>query len=407
MRISRIDAMIMAQENIKEVSGSELERIQLQKLNVLLAREKERGGFYRGLPGRLESLAQLSSLPFTTAEELSAHSASMLMISQAGVERVISDSTSGTTGIAKRVFYTPGDCENTVQLYAAGIGEMAAPGSSVLICMPLSGPRGLTDLISEAVSRLGAKPVAAGSCRSYDEMRSLMEKEKPESIIALPAALLSLLRVCGRGSLKYALVSADACPESVARACEDILGSRLFPHYGSREMGMAGAISCSAHEGMHLRENSVIAEIVSEDGESLPDGEKGELVITTIGMEAMPLIRYRTGDLAKKLPGRCPCGSEAARLEVYGRLGGEAGMPALDDLIFREPGIADYRALLSGTELRLEALALPGADIAELTEVLRAAASSLFPDCRVSADLSFVSGGSRLFYASKRSLLET
>ena len=175
---------------------------------------------------------------------------------------------------------------------------------SLMICFPLSGPYGLGELIAEAVTRLGATPLKLGPRLSYDDYRDAMERA--DTFVGMPVQLLSLLRAWGPLRLERALVSGDACPAGIMAACEDLLGSRLFPHYGSREMGMAGAITCPAHEGMHLRENHVIAEIIGPDGGVLPPGETGELVITTVGMEALPLIRYRTGDFTRILP--APCG---------------------------------------------------------------------------------------------------
>ena len=139
MKRSRIDDLIRRQENLPEVTRAEIEAVQLDKLNRLLAREKERGGFYRGLPAHLDSLSQLSGLPFTTDEDLAHHAPGLLLTSQGDIQRVLSDATSGTTGAAKRVFYTEGDCENTVQLFAAGLGELIFPGSVTLLCFPFSG----------------------------------------------------------------------------------------------------------------------------------------------------------------------------------------------------------------------------------------------------------------------------
>lgn len=356
MSTPRIDALIMAQEGLDRVDRETIEARQLKKLNRLLERERERGGFYRELPERLFSMADLPSLPFTTEEDLAQNAAGLLLCSQAEVTRVLSDATSGTTGEAKRVFYTEGDCERTVELFMAGLGELIFPGSVTMICFPFSGPFGLGELIAEAVERLGAKPLKLGVGMSYGELRAAMEKEKPDTFVGMPVQLLSLLRVCGRGNLRRALVSGDACPAAAISACEDILGSKLFPHYGSREMALGGAISCPAHAGMHLRENHVIAEIVDGDGKPLPPGEWGELVITTIGMEAMPLIRYRTGDRTRVIPGKCQCGSEVLRLDTVGRMDGGAELAALDEALFSLPFVADYRAERRGGKLYLEVL---------------------------------------------------
>ena len=95
----------------------------------------------------------MPSLPFTTEEDLAHSAAGLLLCSQAEVTRVVSDATSGTTGEAKRVFYTEGDCENTVELFMAGLGELIFPGSVTMICFPFSGPYGLGELIAEAVTR--------------------------------------------------------------------------------------------------------------------------------------------------------------------------------------------------------------------------------------------------------------
>lgn len=356
MQRSRIDNFIMKQEGLQSLSRKEIETVQLKKLNRLLASEKTRDGYYRELPERLESLEELKQLPFTTDEDLAYHAPGLLLTSQSRIRRVLSDATSGTTGAAKRVFYTERDCEHTIGLFMAGLGELVFPGSVTMICFPFSGPHGLGELISEAIEGLGATPLKLGPGRSYGELKAVLEREKPDTFVGMPVQLLSLLRVCGRGSLQRALVSGDSCPGSVLMACERILGSKLFPHYGSREMALGGAICCQAHEGMHLRENHVIAEIVDGEGNPCPPGETGELVITTIGMEAMPLIRYRTGDYTRILPVPCPCGSEVLRLDTVHRGGEAAEIVELDEVLFAQPWIADYHAERRDGQLHLLAL---------------------------------------------------
>ena len=368
MKRSRIDQLICMQEGLPELNRQTLEELQLQKLNGLLRRERARGGFDAGRPERRERLAGLQTLPFTTDEQLAAEGGRMLLLSQSEVRRVLSDATSGTTGRAKRVFYTEGDCRHTVELFMAGLGELVFPGSVTMICMPFSGPFGLGELIAEAIEGLSARPLRLGAALCYGQLRDVLETERPDTYVGMPAALLGMLRVCGRGSLRRALVSGDACPRSVTEACEAILGSRLFPHYGSREMGLGGAICCAAHEGMHLRENHVIAEIVGEDGQVLPRGAYGELVITTVGMEAQPLIRYRTGDYTRILPEPCPCGSEVLRLDSLRRAGAAGEMAELDEKLFALPFLADFRARRGPQGIELEGLCVGKPD----TEAIRA-----------------------------------
>ncbi len=356
MKRSNIDDLLKQQEHVDVITRNVIERIQLCKLNTLLEREALRGGFYRDLPRHLSSPEQLRELPFTTPEDLVIHGGQMLIRSQGEVEKVISEQTSGTTGAGKRVFYTEADCEHTIELFMAGLGEFIFPGSVTMIAMPFNGPMGLGELIAEAVRRLGARPLAVGVDKTYGDLQEIMRIEQPDTYVGMPAACLSMLRMCGKGSLRRALVSGDACPVSVTAAIEEILGSKLWPHYGSREMGLGGAICCPAHEGMHLRENHVIPEIIDADGNVLPDGTWGELVITTIGMEAQPLIRYRTGDYTRLLPGVCRCGSEVKRIDTVKRMDQKEGLLDLDEIMFRMPEVVDYAVRDEGEGLTLQVL---------------------------------------------------
>lgn len=402
MKPSALDQWICDRENIPCLTEEVLNDLQLSKLNALLAKEKKRGGFYAHLPERLTSLSELAELPFTTAEDLAVNTASLLLGSQAEVSKVISGATSGTTGPAKRIFYTEGDLENTVSFFAAGISEMVAQGETVLITMPFAVSGGLGELIARAVELLGAEPVRAGSDLSYAELCEIMRLKRPESYIGMPVPLLSLLRFCGEGSsLKRALVSADVCPVSVQREIEGLLGSRLFPHYGLRESCLGGAVTCRAHEGMHVRENHIIVEIIGKNGRPVANGEYGELVITTIGMEIMPLIRYRTGDRARILPETCPCGAVSARIEVEGRMSDDLRMSDIDEVLFDIKELVDVKAELSEKELELKAYTL--GDV-RIQETIQKRVSSLIPNYKIKVSTQICDGGCKSLYRGKRTI---
>lgn len=380
MRKTRLENWICEVEGLSALDRETLEDIQLRRLNELLAREKARGGFYKGLPERLASLAELRRLPFTTPEQLAENAPGLLLTSQAEVSRIISGATSGTTGPSKRIFYTERDIAHTVGFFAAGIGEFVSPGEAVAVAMPFSGPDGLGELICRAVEHLGARAVRLGFGRTLAEQAEMLEAERPEAYIGMPVPLLGLIRWMGSpGSLRRALVSGDACPEGVTRELERLLGTRLFPHYGSREMCLGGAVTCPAHEGMHLRENHVIAEIVSPEGEALPDGEFGELVITTVDMQAMPLIRYKTGDYTRFLAEPCPCGGVTRRLDTVRRARETPDIVDLDSALFALPGLIDYSARLDGGQLIVDAVGTVTA------EELEGAARALYPALDVTA----------------------
>ena len=313
MKKTRLDNWICETESLPAMTREGLDALQLRRLNETLSRLKARGGVYAKYPEKLDNLKQLETLPFTTPAMLGENPGAYLLTSQAEVSRVLSGATSGTTGPAKRVFYTERDTEHTVGFFAAGIGEMLSPGEKCLIAFPFTGPFGLGDLIARAVERLGGIPIRAGFGQSWRDLSALVAVTQPETYIGFPVTLLGLSRMYGAPlPIKRALVSGDACPKGVMAALEAALGSRLYPHYGSRECGLGGAVTCPAFEGMHLRENHIIPEIIDSDGHVLPEGQYGELVITTIGLEAMPLIRYRTGYYTRILP-PCPCGGVTRR----------------------------------------------------------------------------------------------
>ena len=354
MKRTNLDGWIRRQEGAQSLGREQIEEIQLRKLNILLKREKERGGFYGSLPDRLDTLEDLRRLPFTTEKDLIREGHRMVLTSQSGIERVRSQETSGTAGKAKRVYYSAKDNERTVSFFAAGLSELVFPGEKVMVCMPFSGNRGLGELIAEAVGRLKGIPLAAGTGRNYGELLDILDVERPQVFVGMPVPLLSLLRLRPENSLVRALVSADICPDTVKKEIEARLGTRLYPHYGSREIGLGGAVTCPAFEGMHLRENDLIAEIVDEEGRVLPRGEWGELVLTSIEADAMPLIRYRTGDITRILPEPCPCGSAVIRLDRVRRRSRCPVMEKLDDRMFQYEEVVDYRMRMEGDTLYAE-----------------------------------------------------
>lgn len=401
MRRTKLENWIEKTEALPELTREGLETLQLHRLNETLARLKARGGFYKDYPEKLESLSELQNLPFTTPADLSANPGKFLLTSQSEVSRVISGATSGTTGPAKRVFYTAVDTEHTVGFFAAGISEMLSQGEKCLIAFPFTGPFGLGDLIAQAVERLGAIPVRAGFGQTWGELTDLVWETRPETYIGFPVPLLSLIRMYGEDfPIQRALVSGDACPKGVMDELEKALGSRIYPHYGSRECGLGGAVTCEAFEGMHLRENHIIPEIIDEAGNVLPEGEYGELVITTIGADAMPLIRYRTGDFTRILP-PCPCGGVTKRLDTVSRREGNVSMEEMDSLLFGLPGLVDYRACLR-ENLVVEA----GTREAGVEQELLERIGQLYPGLRVSVYTSDCRLSDRPMYLGKRHIME-
>ena len=401
MKRTNLDTWIETTERIPHLTRENLEQLQLHRLNEMLKRLKDRGGFYKDYPEKLASLADLRNLPFTRAEDLSASPGKFLLTSQSEVSRVISGATSGTTGPAKRVFYTEKDTEQTIGLFTAGISEMLAAGEKCFIAFPFTGPFGLGDLIAQAVERLGGIPIKAGFGQTWGEMLTLLEETQPETYIGFPVTLLSLIRLWDeKFPIQRALVSGDACPKGVMEELEMALGSKLYPHYGSRECGLGGAVTCQAFEGMHLRENHIIPEIIDEQGNVLPDGEYGELVISTIGADAMPLVRYRTGDFTRILP-PCKCAGVTKRLDTVSRREGAWPMEELDSVLFTIPELVDYRASFDGS-LRVEVLTTRE----NVASTVQLALRQRYPQVEVSVTAALCRPEDRPMYPGKRYVIK-
>lgn len=338
-----LEDLITRQEGFPRFSRELLKERQLELLNTQLHRAKLVSSFYSEYPDRLESLEDLKTLPFITADTLRNNFSKLCLLPADDLARLRTERTSGTSGTPKRVAYSQYDCERILDFFENGLGELIYPGDTVLICMQYSDSLSLGGLIAQAVTRLGAVPVCAGSGKTYGEYISAMKENGCNIYVGPPVLLLSLLRLIDENDrFERALVSGDHLCDSVRLGCEKLMHSRLFPHYGLRESGLGCALTCSAHEGLHVRENDVICEIISENGEAVPDGQWGELVITTIGLDAMPLFRYRTGDFARILPGVCPCGSEVTRIEVTERMDKGLSMGYYENILFSSSEIIDF-----------------------------------------------------------------
>ena len=123
-------------------------------------------------------------------------------------------------------------------------------------------------------------------------------------------------------TLKTLVIGAEPHTDEQRRKIERILGVKAYNSFGMTEMNGPGvAFECTEQNGMHLWEDCYLVEIINpETGEPVPDGEIGELVLTTLDREMMPLIRYRTRDLTRILPGTCPCGRTHLRIDrIKGR----------------------------------------------------------------------------------------
>lgn len=368
------------------LTRTDVEEHQLHRLRRTVAWARGRSSFYREhlrhLPQEpIGTLMDLERLPFTTSGDVAEQGLRLLCVSQGDIARITTLPTSGTTGAPKRLFFTADDLEGTTDFFHHGMSTLVEPGQRVLILMPGERPGSVGDLLVKGLARMGVEGIVHGFVRDPEFSLREMEAHAADALVGLPVQVLALARQGERTGLptrppRSVLLSADYTSDAVVRAIEAAWGCRVFTHYGMTEMGLGGGVQCESFAGYHLREADLYVEIVDPDtGRSLPEGERGEVVFTTLTRTGMPLLRYRTGDLSRFLPEPCACGTSLRSLErVRGRVGGGADLkpfghlqlPDLDEVLFSLHPVIDFSATLtdeSGADrLRLVVQFLAGSD---------------------------------------------
>ena len=349
---SVLDTWIEKKEMLSLSSQKALSDWQLKKIRNLLVYAGTNSPWYRKrLSGHAlpESLEEFASFPLMDGQAMADAGLSMLCVSQGDISRVVTLQTSGTEGRPKRIFYTAGDQELTVSFFHHGMSELTSEGEAVMVFLPFKAEGCVGDLLIRGLKRLGVQPVGYGLMDDLADCAKAILENRISCAVGIPVQFLALGEYCRKRGiylpLKAVLLSTDYLAIPVRERIASALGCEVYNHFGMTETGLGCALECGAHDGMHIRENDIYAEIVHPvTHEVLEDGEWGELVITTLTREGMPLLRYRTGDFARLLPGLCACGSQLKRLECGGRLGFGGMIAKLDEALFSMDLLVDYDA---------------------------------------------------------------
>ena len=344
------------------LTRSILEEYQLRKLRETIEHARLHSPFYRQQLdgcGNPSSLAELTLLPFTFPPDLQADDLRFLCVSRREIERVVTLASSGTTAPAKRLHFTAEDLELTEDFFHHGMATLVDPGERALILMPGELPGSVGELLVKGLARMDVEGIVHWPVGDPEEVIAEIVERRISSLVGLPWQLLALVRhpaasLLPTGRIRSCLLSADYVAKAVVGEIGRIWGCPVFNHYGMTEMGLGGGVDCRSLSGYHLREADLYFEIVDPvDGQPLPDGESGEVVFTTLTRRGMPLIRYRTGDLAAFLPHPCPCGTVLRRLgHVRGRLSGRVAVADglwldcadLDETLYPITGLVNYKA---------------------------------------------------------------
>jgi len=317
---------------VETIAPDELRQLQLERLRWTVA-QAARSPHYARLfaarnlsPDSLRAREDLRAFPLTSKQDLrDGYPFGLLAAPKRKVVRL--HHSSGTTGMATAVFHTAGDVERWADLIARCL-YMASlrPGDVFQNMMTyglFTGGLGL----HYGAERLGALviPMGAGNSRRQVEFMRIFETTAIHIIPSYAMALLSTFEEMGVDpkrdlKLRFAVGGAEPYTEGARRRLQEAWGIPLYNCYGLSEMcGPGVAFECPAQQGLHLWEDAYLGEIVDpESGEPVEEGEEGELVLTSLTREAMPLLRYRTRDLTSFLPGPCPCGRTHRRLSRIG-----------------------------------------------------------------------------------------
>jgi len=403
---------------------TELLGLQLRRLQMTAAWVYERVPYYRqeferrGIkPRDIKTLADVRLLPFTDKSALrDTYPFGMFAV---GLDEVVRlHSSSGTTGKPIVVGYTRGDINTWTELTArvaasAGVHRGDLVDMSFLYGM-FTGGWGM----HYGIERIGATIIPAGSGNTERHIM-MMQDFGTTVLVSTPSYALYLAEMgAGMGvsfkdlPLRLGLFGGEPVSAAAKREIEARLGISATDNYGLSEVmgpGISGECECEC--GLHIAEDHVFWEVVDPDsGEPVPDGEQGELVLTSLTKEAFPVLRYRTHDLTTVTTERCECGRTMARMSrVRSRtddmliIRGVNVFPSqIEDVIFRIEGvrphyliIVDRKHGLDDLEVRLEVASEVFSDImADMVAFQKDVADRLLSVVGLRAKVTLVEPGS-------------
>lgn len=310
------------------LSLNRLHTLQLKRLRETVARCAERSAFYAkrlraaGVTAdSLHSLDDLRRLPFTTSADLEdAYPAGLLCVPE---ERVaVAHVVATHSGRQCLAAYTRADLATWADLAARLLAMAGVTRKSVV---QVAFGRGmLTEAFSlhRGVERIGARliPASVGDKRREVELISHLDTTH---LACLPRYALEVIDAArtmdirlGRTRLQAGILGGEPWPERMRQRIESGLGVETYDHYGPGEVLPAGiAAECHLRDGLHVFQDHFLAEVVDPKTDApLPDGAVGELVITSLSLEACPRLRYRTGDHTSLTHQPCACGRTFARM---------------------------------------------------------------------------------------------
>jgi phenylacetate-CoA ligase len=280
---------------------------------------------------KISSLAELTKLPLTERRDLEKNPEDFYAVPRQSFADLAF--TSGSTGGSLEVPYTVHDLERLAFNEMINFhGVDARPGDCFLLCVTLDRCFIAGLAYYSGLIKLGASVIRSGSGQAARQWE-LINRCKPKGIVGVPSFLLKMAQwgeekgYNPAGSSVSTLVTigepirkSDQTHTALGQKLEEAWGAKVFSSYGATELETAFC-ECTESCGGHVHPELMITEIVDQKGNLLPDGQSGEIVVTPLGVEGFPLVRFRTGDIAKLHNAPCECGWSTQRLgPVEGRL---------------------------------------------------------------------------------------
>ena len=322
------------EKELERLERGNLEKLQINRLTTTL-QQAAQSPFYgrnaqigKAIKAGITSIKQIRELPFTTKEDLrNDFPWGFLAIDKREAVRL--HSSSGTTGNPTVVYHNKHDLSSWANLMARSLYSAGVRDTDVFqnICGYGLFTGGLG--FQYGVERLGCLSIPAGAGNSTRQIK-LMQDYGTTVAHAIPSYLGRLYDVFkeegldprSATQLHTLVIGAEPHTEEHRRRIEEMYGVKAYNSFGLSEMNGPGvAFECTEQNGLHVWEDAYIVEIIDPITlEPVADGDVGELVMTTLDRQAMPIIRYRTRDLTRFLPGECPCGRTHRRLDrITGR----------------------------------------------------------------------------------------
>ena len=310
-----------------------LRKLQLDRLQAIVAHAYERVELFRQRlqsnalsPSDIQSLADLAKLPFTTKTDLrDTYPFGLFASSLKDIVRV--HASSGTTGKPIVVAYTKDDVAVWTSVMVRSLATCGLHEGDII-----QNAYGYGLFTGGLGAHYGAEGIGATvipmSGGNTDRQIMVMKDFGVTAICCTPTYFLHLIdRASQLGvdlkslPLRAGVFGAEPWTQSMRKHIESATNVAAYDIYGLSEIiGPGVAIECPCHNGLHIFEDHFYPEIIDpETGKVLPDGQEGELVLTTLSKWAMPMIRYRTRDITTLLPGSCPCGRSLRRMRRIGR----------------------------------------------------------------------------------------